>query len=52
MSIDNIGLLGLGKTKMREEHADIWLGFEQGQVRRYFAVAGLEGYGYEPLGMQ
>jgi ubiquinone/menaquinone biosynthesis C-methylase UbiE len=37
---------------MREEHADIWLGFEQGQVRRYFAVAGLEGYGYEPLGMQ
>jgi ubiquinone/menaquinone biosynthesis C-methylase UbiE len=37
---------------MREEHADVWLGFERGQVGRYFAAAGLEGYGYEPLGMQ
>lgn len=37
---------------MREEHADVWLGFDEQQVRRYFAVAGLEGYGYEPLGMQ
>ena len=36
---------------MREEHADVWLGF--GQVEHFFAVAGLsEGYGYEPLGMQ
>jgi ubiquinone/menaquinone biosynthesis C-methylase UbiE len=37
---------------MREEHADIWLGFDERQVERYFTVAGLEGYGYEPLGMQ
>ena len=37
---------------MREEHADVWLGFERGQVERYFAAAGLEGYGYELLGMQ
>jgi ubiquinone/menaquinone biosynthesis C-methylase UbiE len=37
---------------MREEHADVWLGFERGQVGRYFAAAGLEGYGYEALGMQ
>jgi ubiquinone/menaquinone biosynthesis C-methylase UbiE len=37
---------------MREEHADVWLGFERGQVGRYFAVIGLEDYRYEPLGMQ
>jgi ArsR family transcriptional regulator len=37
---------------MREEHADVWLGFEQGQVVRLFAVAALEDYGYEALGMQ
>lgn len=37
---------------MREEHADVWLGFEQGQVERYFVAAALEDYGYEPLGMQ
>ena len=37
---------------MREEHADIWLGFERGQVGRYFAALGLEDYRYEPLGMQ
>jgi len=37
---------------MREEHADVWLGFDEHQVERYFAVAGLEGHGYEPLGMQ
>jgi ubiquinone/menaquinone biosynthesis C-methylase UbiE len=38
---------------MREEHADVWLGFEQRQVGRNFAVAGLsEGYGYELLWMQ
>jgi ArsR family transcriptional regulator len=38
---------------MREEHADVWLGFGRGQVERFFAAAGLsEGYGYEALGMQ
>jgi ArsR family transcriptional regulator len=37
---------------MREEHADVWLGFERDQVQRYFAAAGLEGFGYEALGMQ
>jgi hypothetical protein len=37
---------------MREEHADVWLGFERAQVERYFAVAALEDYGYEALGMQ
>ena len=38
---------------MREEHADVWLGFARGQVEHFFAAAGLsEGYGYEPLGMQ
>ena len=37
---------------MRGEHADVWLGFERGQVGRYFAATGLEDYGYEALGMQ
>jgi ubiquinone/menaquinone biosynthesis C-methylase UbiE len=38
---------------MREEHADLWLGFGRGQMGHFFAAAGLsEGYGYEPLGMQ
>jgi len=37
---------------MREEHADVWLGFERGQVGSYFVAAGLEGHGYETLGMQ
>jgi ubiquinone/menaquinone biosynthesis C-methylase UbiE len=37
---------------MREEHADVWLGFERGQVGRYFAALGLEDYRYELLGMQ
>jgi ArsR family transcriptional regulator len=38
---------------MREEHADVWLGFGRGRVEHFFAAAGLsEGYGYEPLGMQ
>ena len=37
---------------MREEHADVWLGFEQGQLERYFVAAVLEDYGYELLGMQ
>jgi ubiquinone/menaquinone biosynthesis C-methylase UbiE len=38
---------------MREEHADVWLGFGREQVEHFFAAAGLsEGYGYETLGMQ
>ena len=38
---------------MRDEHADVWLGFEPEQVARLFSSAGLsEGYGYESLGMQ
>ena len=38
---------------MREEHADVWLGFGRGRVEHFFAAAGLsEGYGYELLGMQ
>jgi ubiquinone/menaquinone biosynthesis C-methylase UbiE len=37
---------------MREEHADIWLGFTPEQVEGFFREAGLTGYGYESLGMQ
>jgi ubiquinone/menaquinone biosynthesis C-methylase UbiE len=37
---------------MREEHADVWLGFGEGQVEEFFREAGLTGYGYESLGMQ
>ena len=37
---------------MREEHADVWLGFEEGQVEGFFRAAGLTDYGYESLGMQ
>jgi ArsR family transcriptional regulator len=37
---------------MREEHADVWLGFEKGQVEGFFREAGLTDYGYEALGMQ
>jgi ubiquinone/menaquinone biosynthesis C-methylase UbiE len=38
---------------MREEHADVWLGFGRRQVEDFFAAAGLsESYGYEALGMQ
>jgi ubiquinone/menaquinone biosynthesis C-methylase UbiE len=38
---------------MRDEHADVWLGFERQQVEGLFGSAGLsEDYGYEPLGMQ
>ncbi len=37
---------------MREEHADVWLGFEKGQVEGYFREAGLDNFGYESLGMQ
>src|SRR5919199_1180828 len=36
---------------MRSEHADLWLGFGEGQVERLFSAAGLlEGYCYESLG--
>jgi ubiquinone/menaquinone biosynthesis C-methylase UbiE len=37
---------------MREEHADVWLGFGKGQVEGFFREAGLTRYGYESLGMQ
>jgi ArsR family transcriptional regulator len=37
---------------MREEHADVWLGFTPEQVEGFFSEAGLTGYGYESLGMQ
>ncbi len=37
---------------MREEHADVWLGFDPEQVEGYFREAGISGYGYESLGMQ
>ncbi len=37
---------------MREEHADVWLGFDQEQVECFFSGAGLTGCGYESLGMQ
>lgn len=37
---------------MRQEHADVWLGFSGEQVEGFFAEAGLEAYGYESLGMQ
>ncbi len=37
---------------MREEHADVWLGFTPEQVEDYFNEAGLADYGYESLGMQ
>lgn len=37
---------------MRDEHADVWLGFGKEQVRRFFARAGLTACGYESLGMQ
>ena len=37
---------------MREEHADVWLGFDQEQVEAFFHGAELTGYGYESLGMQ
>jgi ArsR family transcriptional regulator len=35
---------------MREDHADVRPGFGSEQVERFFAAAGLEGYG--PLDMQ
>ena len=39
-------------TWMREEHADVWLGFAREQVDGFFAAAGLVDMGYESLGMQ
>ena len=37
---------------MREEQADVWLGFTPEQVEGFFSKAGLTDYGYESLGMQ
>ncbi|MDQ3286547.1 MAG: class I SAM-dependent methyltransferase [Actinomycetota bacterium] len=37
---------------MREEHADVWLGFTREQVEDFFREAGLADYGYDSLGMQ
>jgi ArsR family transcriptional regulator len=37
---------------MREEHADIWLGFRQDEFEGFFGAAGLVSFGYEALGMQ
>jgi ubiquinone/menaquinone biosynthesis C-methylase UbiE len=37
---------------MREEHADVWLGFTPEQVEGFFREARLTHYGYESLGMQ
>jgi ubiquinone/menaquinone biosynthesis C-methylase UbiE len=37
---------------MREEHADVWLGFSEHQIDGFFADARLARYGYAPLGMQ
>lgn len=37
---------------MREEHADVWLGFTPEQVEDFFREAGLADYGYDSLGMQ
>jgi len=37
---------------MREEHADVWLGFEAEKVEGFFREVGLTSYGYESLGMQ
>jgi ArsR family transcriptional regulator len=37
---------------MREEHADVWLGFTREQIDRFFSEARLADYGYESLGMQ
>ncbi len=37
---------------MRQEHADVWLGFRREQVESFFGQAGLTSFGYESLGMQ
>jgi ArsR family transcriptional regulator len=41
-----------GYEWMREEHADIWLGFGREQIEGLFGAVGLEKLGYESLGMQ
>ena len=37
--------------RMRQEQADLWLGFDQEQVEAYFQGAGLGVYRYESLRM-
>jgi ubiquinone/menaquinone biosynthesis C-methylase UbiE len=37
---------------MREEHADVWVGFTLEQVEGFFREAGLADYRYDSLGMQ
>jgi ubiquinone/menaquinone biosynthesis C-methylase UbiE len=37
---------------MREEQADVWLGFRESQVADFFAAARLQEHGYASLGMQ
>lgn len=37
---------------MRDEHADVWLGFSEDQVQGFFGSARLVKYGYAPLGSQ
>jgi len=39
-------------TWMREEHADVWLGFTDDQIQEFFAAAGIERPSLEPLGKQ
>jgi len=39
-------------TWMREEHADVWMGFTRQQIEGFFEAAGLARFGYESLGMQ
>lgn len=37
---------------MREEHADVWLGFSESQVRDFVSAAGLERPSIAALGRQ
>jgi len=37
---------------MRDEHADVWLGFSEAQVEGFLGSARLVKYGYAPLGSQ
>ena len=39
-------------TWMREEHADVWLGFSEQQVHAFFTAAGLERPTIAALGRQ
>ena len=39
-------------TWMREEHADVWMGFTREQIGGFFEAAGLVKFGYESFGMQ